>query len=67
MKGPGGVIVDLGGGISGFLRGPSLPPPGRPLLVQASGWAEPGKAAPVTSRHTSITSRTEKPVPLPRL
>ena len=50
MKGLGGVIVDLGGGISGFLRGPSPPPPGRPLLVQASGWAEPGKAAPVTSR-----------------
>ena len=48
MKGLGGVIVDLGGGLSGFLRGPSPPPPGRPLLVQVSGWAEPGKAAPVT-------------------
>jgi ribonuclease G len=50
MKGLGGVIVDLGGGVSGFLRGPNAPAPGRPLLVQATGWAEPGKAAPVTSR-----------------
>jgi Ribonuclease G/E len=50
MKGLGGVIVELGGGLTGFLRGPRAPPPGRPLLVQASGWAEPGKAAPVSSR-----------------
>ena len=50
MKGLGGVIVDLGGGLSGFLRGPKLPAPGRPLLVQVSGWAEPGKAPPVTAR-----------------
>ncbi len=50
MKGLGGVIVDLGGGLSGFLRGPKLPAPGRPLLVQVSGWAEPGKAPPVTVR-----------------
>ena len=50
MKGLGGVIVDLGGGRTGFLRGPRLPPPGRPVLVQVSGWAEPGKAPPVTMR-----------------
>ena len=50
MKGTGGVIVDLGQGRTGFLRGPRLPPPGRPLLVQVAGWAEPGKAPPVTAR-----------------
>lgn len=50
MKRLGGAIVDLGGGLSGFLRGPDLPAPGRPLLVQVTGWAEPGKAPPVTAR-----------------
>jgi ribonuclease G len=49
MKGLGGATVDLGGA-TGFLRGPRLPAPGRPLLVQVTGWAEPGKAAPVTTR-----------------
>ena len=50
MKGTGGALVDLGGGLSGFLRGSALPAPGRPLLVQVSGWAEPGKAVPVSAR-----------------
>jgi len=50
MKGLGGVVVDLGGGRTGFLRGPRLPAPGRPLLVQVAGWTEPGKAPPVTAR-----------------
>jgi Ribonuclease G/E len=50
MKGLGGVIVDLGAGTSGFLRGPHPPASGRPLLVQVTGWAEPGKAPPVTAR-----------------
>ena len=50
MKGTGGVIVDLGGGVAGFLRAAKPPPPGRPLVVQVSGWAEPGKAAPVGAR-----------------
>ncbi len=50
MKGLGGAIVDLGGGRTGFLRGPRLPAPGRPLLVQVGGWAEPGKAPPVNAR-----------------
>jgi Ribonuclease G/E len=50
MKGLGGVIVDLGGGQAGFLRSKRPPPPGRPLLVQVAGWAEPGKATPVTDR-----------------
>ncbi len=49
MKGLGGVMVDLGG-TSGFLRGPRLPAPGRPVLVQVGGWAEPGKAPPVSAR-----------------
>ena len=47
MKGLGGAIVDLGAGLTGFLRGPNLLAPGRPLLVQVTGWAEPGKAPPV--------------------
>ena len=45
MKGIGGAIVDLGGGLSGFLRGPPAAAPGRPLLVQVSGWAEAGQGA----------------------
>lgn len=50
MKGLGGVMVDLGHGRNGFLRGSKLPAPGRPLLVQVQGWAEPGKAQPVSPR-----------------
>lgn len=50
MKGLGGVIVDLGIRETGFLRGPRPPVPGARLLVQVSGWAEPGKAPPVTDR-----------------
>lgn len=50
LKGTGGVIVDLGGGVNGFLRGGKPPAPGRPLLVQVAGWTEPGKAVPVTTR-----------------
>jgi Ribonuclease G/E len=43
-------MVEFGGGATGFLRGPKLPAPGRPVLVQVTGWAEPGKAPPVTAR-----------------
>lgn len=50
MKGMGGVMVDLGGGRTGFLRGPKLPAPGRPILVQVMGSAEAGKAQPVSPR-----------------
>jgi len=50
MKGTGGSIVDLGDGVTGFLRATTPPPAGRPLLVQVSGWAEPGKAPPVSAR-----------------
>lgn len=50
MKGMGGVMVDLGRGRTGFLRGPKLPAPGRPMLVQVQGSAEAGKAQPVSPR-----------------
>ncbi|MBP7242076.1 ribonuclease E/G [Amaricoccus sp.] len=50
MKGIGGMMVDLGGGATGFLRGAKLPAPGSRLLVQVASWAEPGKAPPVTTR-----------------
>ena len=50
IKGMGGVMVDLGDGLAGWLRGPKPPAPGRPVLVQVTGWAEPGKAPPVTTR-----------------
>ncbi|WP_425091500.1 ribonuclease E/G [Tropicimonas sp. S265A] len=50
MKGQGGGIVKLDG-FNGFLRGGGKPPvPGKPLLVQVTGVAEPGKAIPVTAR-----------------
>jgi Ribonuclease G/E len=50
MKGTGGVIVDLGGGATGFLRSRQPPAPGRTVLVQVTSWAEPGKAPPVSDR-----------------
>lgn len=49
-KGLGGAMVDLGEGRTGFLRSRQPPVPGRPVLVQVSGWAEPGKAPPVGDR-----------------
>jgi Ribonuclease G/E len=50
MKGLGGVILDLGSGARGFLRGGRPPAPGARLLAQVASWAEPGKAAPVSPR-----------------
>lgn len=50
VKGQGGVFVRLPGGASGFLRETAGVAPGRPLLVQVAGTAEPGKAVPVTTR-----------------
>ena len=50
MKGQGGVFVKLPDGASGFLRQVSGLVPGRPVLVQVSGAAEPGKAVPLTAR-----------------
>lgn len=49
MKGQGGVFVRLPQG-TGFLRQVSGLVPGRAVLVQISGTAEPGKALPVTTR-----------------
>lgn len=50
MKGLGGAIVDLGDGRTGFLRETRGLAPGRPVLVQVAGWAEPHKAPPVSRR-----------------
>lgn len=50
VKGLGGAFVDLPGGARGFLRQTDGLAPGRPVLVQVSGQAEPGKAVPVTTR-----------------
>lgn len=50
MKGTGGIMLDLGGGLTGFLGSQRPPAPGSRLLVQVSTWAEAGKAPPVTDR-----------------
>jgi ribonuclease G len=50
MKGMGGMFVKLPGGASGFLRQTDGLAPGRPVIVQIAGPAEPGKALPVTTR-----------------
>lgn len=49
LKGQGGTIVRWPGG-SGFLRRAKGMKPGDVILVQISGFAEPGKAPPVTGR-----------------
>jgi Ribonuclease G/E len=50
MKGQGGAFVKLPGGASGFLRETKGLAPGKPVIVQVAGYAEPGKALPVTTR-----------------
>ena len=50
MKGQGGVIVQLPDGASGFLRQAGDARPGKPVVVQVSGFAEPGKAMPLTTK-----------------
>lgn len=50
MKGQGGVFLRLPAGAKGFLRETGGLRPGQSLLVQVSGFAEPGKALPVTTR-----------------
>ncbi|MFN6951883.1 MAG: ribonuclease E/G [Albidovulum sp.] len=50
MKGQGGAFVKLPDGEKGFLRETKGLAPGRPVLVQVAGFAEPGKALPVTTR-----------------
>jgi Ribonuclease G/E len=49
LKGIGGRFVRLPGQ-TGFLRHAAGHPEGAPLLVQVTGYAEPGKAVPVTTR-----------------
>lgn len=55
MKGQGGAFLDSPDGRL-FLRRTSGIAPGRALLVQPTGFAEPGKAAPATDR-IAIKSR----------
>lgn len=50
MKGQGGVFVKLPDGAQGFLRQSSGLRPGQDLVVQVTGYAEPGKAVPVSTK-----------------
>lgn len=50
MKGQGGVFLRLPDGAKAFLRETGGLRPGQSLLVQVSGFSEPGKALPVTTR-----------------
>jgi ribonuclease G len=56
VKGMGGVFLRLPG-CSAFLRQTRGIAPGRPLLVQVTGYTEAGKAVPVTTR-LSLKGRT---------
>ena len=61
LKGQGGMMVRLPDGQTGFLRQGKGLRPGQPVLVQVTGFAEDGKAVPVTrrllfkSRHAIVT------------
>lgn len=61
IKGMGGVFLRLPDGEKGYLRQLEGLRPGQPLLVQVTGWTEPGKAVPLTtrllfkSRHAIVT------------
>ncbi|MFA5582088.1 MAG: ribonuclease E/G [Paracoccaceae bacterium] len=50
MKGQGGIMLRLPDGARAYLRGAKGLAEGVPLLVQVTSTAEPGKAAPVTTR-----------------
>jgi ribonuclease G len=50
MKGQGGLTLTLGDGAKGYLRQAKGIAPGTRMIVQVSGNAEPGKAAPVTPK-----------------
>ncbi|MEO0343714.1 MAG: ribonuclease E/G [Pseudomonadota bacterium] len=50
MKGQGGLVVDLGQGGRGYLRGAKGIKEGATLLVQVGTYAEQGKAAPVMTK-----------------
>ncbi len=61
IKGQGGMMLRLPEGETAFLRQGKGLRPGQPLLVQVTGYAEDGKAIPVTdrvlfkSRYTIVT------------
>ncbi|WP_224815446.1 ribonuclease E/G [Hasllibacter sp. MH4015] len=61
LKGQGGLTLQLGNGLTGYLRRAKDIAPGDAFWVQVSGVAEPGKAIPVTpdlifkSRYAIIT------------
>lgn len=50
MKGQNGIILDLGNGQKGFLKGAKGIAQGETMLVQVSSHAEPHKAAPVVNK-----------------
>ncbi len=50
LKGQGGMMLRLPDGETAFLKRGSGLRPGQPLLVQVTGYAEAGKAIPVTDR-----------------
>jgi Ribonuclease G/E len=50
LKGQGGMMLRLPDGDTAFLRQGKGLRPGQPLLVQVTGYAEDGKAVPVTDR-----------------
>ena len=50
MKGQGGVFLKLPGGETGFVRQSRGLSPGQAILAQVTGYAEPGKAVPLTLR-----------------
>ena len=50
LKGQGGMMVRLPDGDTGFLRAAKGLAPGQPILVQVTGYADEGKAVPVTHK-----------------
>ena len=50
IKGQGGMMLRLPDGETGFLRQGKGLRPGQPILVQVTGYAEDGKAVPLTDR-----------------
>jgi len=50
LKGQGGMMLRLPEGGTAFLRAGRGLKPGQPMLVQVTGYAEDGKAVPVTDR-----------------
>lgn len=50
IKGQGGMMLRLPDGEKGFLRQGKGLKPGQPILVQVTGFAEDGKAVPVTQK-----------------